>query len=87
VVRGDDNAGIDGHHFRQSANGQRSTTMIGTQDLLIALAIGVFFFGAKKLPELSRSLGKAMSEFKKGIEETSDEKPTAPAAPEKPEAK
>jgi TatA/E family protein of Tat protein translocase len=61
--------------------------MIGTQDLLIALAIGVFFFGAKKLPELSRSLGKAMSEFKKGIEETSDEKPTAPSAPEKPESK
>ena len=61
--------------------------MIGTQDLLIALAIGVFFFGAKKLPELSRSLGKAMSEFKKGIEETSDEKPTAPAAAEKPETK
>ena len=60
--------------------------MIGTQDLLIALAIGVFFFGAKKLPELSRSLGKAMSEFKKGIEETPDETKPA-AAPEKPEAK
>jgi sec-independent protein translocase protein TatA len=60
--------------------------MIGTQDLLIALAIGVFFFGAKKLPELSRSLGKAMSEFKKGIEEKVDEKPPAPA-PEKPESK
>jgi sec-independent protein translocase protein TatA len=60
--------------------------MIGTQDLLIALAIGVFFFGAKKLPELSRSLGKAMSEFKKGIEETADEKPPAPA-PEKLESK
>jgi sec-independent protein translocase protein TatA len=52
--------------------------MIGTQDLLIALAIGVFFFGAKKLPELSRSLGKALSEFKKGIEETPDQKPPAP---------
>jgi len=60
--------------------------MIGTQDLLIALAIGVFFFGAKKLPELSRSLGKAMSEFKKGIEETQDEKPPSPT-PEKPESK
>jgi len=60
--------------------------MIGTQDLLIALAIGVFFFGAKKLPELSRSLGKAMSEFKKGLEDTPEPKPPAPA-PEKPEAK
>ena len=60
--------------------------MIGTQDLLIALAIGVFFFGAKKLPELSRSLGKALSEFMKGIEETQDEKPPSPT-PEKPESK
>jgi TatA/E family protein of Tat protein translocase len=60
--------------------------MIGTQDLLIALAIGVFFFGAKKLPELSRSLGRALTEFKKGIEEAPTEKPPA-ATPEKPEAK
>jgi hypothetical protein len=34
--------------------------MLGPQDLGIALAFGVFFFGAKKLPELSRSLGQAM---------------------------
>jgi TatA/E family protein of Tat protein translocase len=60
--------------------------MIGTQDLLIALTIGVFFFGAKKLPELSRSLGRALSEFKKGIEEAPDQQPPAPS-PEKPETK
>lgn len=41
--------------------------MIGSQDLLVVLAIGVFFFGAKRLPELSRSLGQALSEFKKGV--------------------
>jgi TatA/E family protein of Tat protein translocase len=41
--------------------------MLGPQDLWIALALGVFFFGSKKLPELSRSLGQAMSEFKKGV--------------------
>jgi TatA/E family protein of Tat protein translocase len=60
--------------------------MIGTQDLLIALALGAFFFGAKKLPELSRSLGRALVEFKKGLEETPDQKP-APPAPDKPEPK
>jgi TatA/E family protein of Tat protein translocase len=41
--------------------------VIGSQDLLVVLAIGVFFFGAKRLPELSRSLGQALSEFKKGV--------------------
>jgi Sec-independent protein translocase protein TatA len=29
--------------------------MIGPQDIWVALALGMFFFGAKKLPELSRS--------------------------------
>jgi TatA/E family protein of Tat protein translocase len=60
--------------------------MLGPQDLWIALALGVFFFGAKKLPELSRSLGQAMSEFKKGVTGTADEQPPAPpAAPVMPE--
>jgi TatA/E family protein of Tat protein translocase len=60
--------------------------MLGPQDLWVALALGVFFFGAKKLPELSRSLGQAMSEFKKGVTGTSDEQPPAPpAAPVRPE--
>ena len=53
--------------------------MLGPQDLWIALALGVFFFGAKKLPELSRSLGQAMSEFKKGVSEIHEEPPSAPA--------
>jgi len=60
--------------------------MLGPQDLWVALALGVFFFGAKKLPELSRSLGQAMSEFKKGVTGASDEQPPAPpAAPVNPE--
>jgi TatA/E family protein of Tat protein translocase len=41
--------------------------MIGSQDIWVALAFGVFFFGAKKLPELSRAVGQALSEFKKGV--------------------
>jgi TatA/E family protein of Tat protein translocase len=41
--------------------------MIGPQDLWVALGLMLFFFGAKKLPELSRSLGQAVSEFKKGL--------------------
>jgi Sec-independent protein translocase protein TatA len=40
--------------------------MIGPQDLWVALALGVFFFGSTKLPELSRSLDQALSEFRKG---------------------
>lgn len=45
--------------------------------LLVVILIGVVFFGARKLPELARALGKAQSEFEKGkrdsIRETSTE--------------
>jgi TatA/E family protein of Tat protein translocase len=41
--------------------------MIGTQDLLIGLTLILFFFGAKRLPEIARSLGKSLQEFKKGV--------------------
>jgi len=45
--------------------------------LLVMILIGVVLFGAQKLPELARALGKAQSEFEKGkresIRETSTE--------------
>jgi sec-independent protein translocase protein TatA len=39
------------------------------------IVLGVIFllFGAKKLPELARSLGKSTSAFRKGTEEGEDE--------------
>ena len=37
--------------------------------LVVAILILVLFGGAKKIPELARSLGKAKGEFKKGTEE------------------
>lgn len=40
---------------------------IGLPELLIVLVILLLLFGAKKLPELSRSMGRSMREFKKGI--------------------
>jgi sec-independent protein translocase protein TatA len=41
--------------------------MPGFQEILIILILaGVFIFGAKKIPELARTLGKAKGEFEKG---------------------
>jgi sec-independent protein translocase protein TatA len=34
---------------------------------IVVLVIVVLIFGAKKLPELARSVGKSTSEFKKGM--------------------
>ena len=43
---------------------------IGPWQLVIVLVIAfVLFGGAKKIPDLARSLGKAKNEFKKGLAE------------------
>jgi sec-independent protein translocase protein TatA len=40
---------------------------LGAPELIIILAIVLLLFGGKKLPQLSRSLGDAMRELRKGI--------------------
>jgi len=40
---------------------------IGPWELLIILFIVLLVFGAKRVPEMGRSLGKGMREFKEGI--------------------
>jgi sec-independent protein translocase protein TatA len=55
---------------------------MGGVELLIILAIILLFFGAKRLPELARSLGRGKREFQQGIEDGD----TAEAKPGKAEA-
>ncbi|MCS6924006.1 MAG: twin-arginine translocase TatA/TatE family subunit [Fimbriimonadales bacterium] len=38
---------------------------IGTQELLIILAIVLVLFGASRLPALARSIGEALTEFRR----------------------
>lgn len=42
---------------------------IGGAEWIWILVIVVLLFGAKKLPELARSLGASTKEFRKGVEE------------------
>ena len=42
---------------------------LGMQELMVILVIVLLLFGAQKLPELARGLGKSISEFKKGQSE------------------
>ena len=45
----------------------------GGFELVIILVIILLLFGAKKLPEMARSIGKSSGEFKKGLAEGGDD--------------
>ena len=47
-------------------------SMPGPFEMMIILGIGVLLFG-KRLPEVGRSLGKGIIEFKKGLQGIEDE--------------
>ena len=49
---------------------------IGWQEILLILLIALLLFGAKKIPDLARGLGKGIREFKKGLSEI--DKPLEP---------
>jgi sec-independent protein translocase protein TatA len=50
---------------------------LGYQELLIILVIVLILFGANRLPELARSLGSSVKEFKKGVNEAKVEDTSA----------
>ncbi len=52
---------------------------VGWPQLLIVLVIVLLVFGAKRLPEVGKSLGSGMREFKDGIKGIDDDDDT-PAA-------
>jgi sec-independent protein translocase protein TatA len=55
---------------------------VGVTELLVILAIVLLMFGSKKLPELADGMGKAIKNFKRGINsDDEDVTPPPPAAP------
>ncbi|PYO36017.1 MAG: twin-arginine translocase TatA/TatE family subunit [Candidatus Rokuibacteriota bacterium] len=50
---------------------------LGYQELLLILVIVLILFGAQRLPDLARSLGSSVKEFKKGINEVKDDTSSA----------
>ena len=46
---------------------------IGWTEILIIVVVVLLLFGAKRLPELARSVGKSLNEFKKGMKDVTDD--------------
>jgi len=62
---------------------------MGPQELFWIFLIVLFLFGAKRIPEIGRSIGKGIQEFKKGMKEvetelTVNDKPNAPPSGDEP---
>ena len=69
---------------------------IGFPEMMIILVVALIVFGPRKLPELGRSLGKSLNEFKRASNElrstldeeirVEEQRKTAPPAPTDPAA-
>jgi sec-independent protein translocase protein TatA len=61
---------------------------IGPLEIIIVLVIVLVIFGPKRLPELGRSMGRGMREFKESItgNDKDDKKPEITAAQQQPPA-
>ncbi len=61
---------------------------VGPTELLLIILIVVIIFGARKLPELGKSLGEGIKNFRKSVsskekeDESSSDKPEPPAKKE-----
>ena len=57
---------------------------VSLPELLILLVVLLLVFGAKRLPEMGKSLGKGMREFKDAVSGDDDPTPTTTATPTTP---
>ena len=53
--------------LREGYRTQWLRKMIGSTELIIIGILAIFLFGAKRIPELARNLGRAKGEFQAGV--------------------
>jgi sec-independent protein translocase protein TatA len=77
-----------GVHWRRSSNGRQA---IMNEWIIVGIVAIAVIFGATKLPEIARNLGRSSNEFKKGLKEGSEDadqaskaEPQAPAQSQTP---
>lgn len=58
------------------SNGVLALSFPGGMEWLVILIVGLLIFG-RRLPEVARSVGKSITEFKKGMKDVQDDVRTA----------
>ena len=46
---------------------------IGTQEILLILAVALILFGGRRLPEIARGIGRGMGEFRRAVRDVQRE--------------
>lgn len=54
---------------------------LGPGELIVILAVALLIFGSKRIPELARSMGRAIREFREGVAETEERERPASTSP------
>ena len=54
---------------------------IGTWEILLIFLVALLLFGAKRIPEIAKGLGKGISEFKHALHDVKEELDADPAKP------
>jgi sec-independent protein translocase protein TatA len=49
---------------------------LGVPELLIILVVILVLFGAKKIPDLAKGIGKGIKDFKNALKDDDEEKPS-----------
>ncbi len=59
---------------------------LGFGEIAIIAGVIVILFGAKKIPEAARGLGRSLREFKRGLDEPDEKEKKEEKEPPKPES-
>jgi len=74
LSRQTDEAAARAFEFREGSRGLSKVFLfifegLGTSELLLILVVALIIFGPRKLPQLSRSLGKSLADFRRASED------------------
>ena len=59
-------------HLKKGPTHRSDSMAIGSTEIVILVVFGVFLFGANKIPQLARGVGRAKGEFQMGMKEASE---------------